>query len=527
MFNDHFFSPQTGLVKDLSPDTLPPGILTDCRNALPAPRGMGRAPGLKNTTVKMAEAPTAVLPIPREGKNSELLVAGQGNVYHVKSDTPEKINKDGVTYGATVSKPWTVVNLNGAFALCNEVDSPQYWADDTKKLKPLEGMDDKTRFKVIRGYKNYLLGLQVKNPVGNEADADFRTSTLMWSHSAEPGTVPSSWDIGDPTKDAGTTILPSAGALLDSLPLGETNYLYKNDAVFRMSFIGTNLIFEFDPIFPGYGILSTNCVQEFDNKHFVVGAGQVYVHDGVNVKEIGDKIIQDWFFSQLSFDHSDKVFTVKRPAASEIWICYPEEGEDICTQALVWNWLSGQWGIRDIPSCFAGSAHQPFNYDTTTWDTLAYSNWDDWIGSWGTRQIAPFTEEILLAKGTAPYELVTRDGEDKDFGGDIDVSLERVGLPLGPLSRDGQIRPNYNQVKLITEIWPDIDTEENYFIRIGSQEYPEDPVEWGDEVEVYPDDRYLSYVWSGTYLAVSVRFRGTGKFLLRKLRFKFEVLGDY
>lgn len=527
MFNDHRFTPVTGVNKDLAPEDLPPGLLSDCVNAVPTTRGMGRAPGLTNTGVNIPEAPTALLPVPKTGTKSEILVAGQSDVFHVSSNTPTKINESGETYNATPENPWTMVNLNGAYALCNPEDSPQYWADDTKKLKALEGLPSKTRFKVIRAYKNYLLGLQVKNPLDSDNDSEFRSSTLMWSHSAEPGTVPSSWDIADPTKDAGTNILPSAGELLDSLQLGGANFLYKNDAVYRMSFIGGNLIFDFDPVFPGYGILATNCVQEFNNRHFVVGSGQIYLHDGVSVSEIGDRIVQEWFYSQLSFKYSHLTFVVKRPASTEMWVCFPEEGGTACTKALIWNWVSNQWGIRNIPPCLAGSSHQPFAYDELTWDTLPQADWDAWTGAWGTRRIRPFTEEILLASSEAPYTLLTRDGEDLEFGGSMDTRLERTALPLGPLSRDGQIRPDFDHVKLVTEVWPNVDTEENYFIRLGSQDYPEAPVEWGDEVEVYPDEKFIQYPWSGVYLAVQVRFHGTGEFVVRKLRFKFEVLGDY
>src|SRR5258706_476813 len=77
--------------------------------------------------------------------------------------------------------------------------------------------------KIIRSFGPYLLALNVTK------GANIYPHMVKWGHPADPGSVPSSWDETDETKDTGEKDLPdvTAGVIQDGLPLQGNFYVYK------------------------------------------------------------------------------------------------------------------------------------------------------------------------------------------------------------------------------------------------------------------------------------------------------------
>ena len=55
-------------------------------------------------------------------------------------------------------------------------------------------------------------------------------SRVFWSQPAEPDALPSTFDATDDTADAGwVDLADTAGDVVDCLPLGDVNIIYKED----------------------------------------------------------------------------------------------------------------------------------------------------------------------------------------------------------------------------------------------------------------------------------------------------------
>ena len=55
-------------------------------------------------------------------------------------------------------------------------------------------------------------------------------------------------------------------------------YVYSSDSIHVLSIKGGTSVVQ--PYAKGYGILNTNCVVEFDGRHFVVDRNDIYTHTG-------------------------------------------------------------------------------------------------------------------------------------------------------------------------------------------------------------------------------------------------------
>ena len=92
---------------------------------------------------------------------------------------------------------WTSTLLGGIPILNNGIDPPQQWnLSLASRMQALDNWPGVT-CKALRGFKNF--------PDCAECHEIRRNYPFMvkWSHPAEPGGVPSSWAIDDPTVDAG------------------------------------------------------------------------------------------------------------------------------------------------------------------------------------------------------------------------------------------------------------------------------------------------------------------------------------
>ena len=121
--------------------------------------------------------------------------------------------------------------------------------------------------------------------------------------------------------------------------------IYKEDAVYSMTYVGTPFIFSFRQLSPSVGILSKNCVAEFDGGHFLFGNGDLYLNDGQkDYISIASHKMRDHVFSILDGDHYREIFCSCRlwqdRDVSLFRFCLVLELDNQCDKALIWNWVN-------------------------------------------------------------------------------------------------------------------------------------------------------------------------------------------
>ena len=279
--------------------------------------------------------------------------AGLTKVY-VFDNTHVDITRVSGDYAAVANERWQGEVLNGVGFFNNTVDVPQMWVDfdPSQRLADLTNWPANLRCKFLRPHKNFLIaGYLIE--AGNE-----RPFRIRWSDATEPGTIPSSWALDDPTKDSGEKdIAETSDYLVDGLTLGELFIVYKQRSVFAMQYIGRPDIFAHYPIIQGKGALCRDCIQPFPGGHFAAGIDDIYIHNGQKGSEqsVVEARVRSWVFNQIDAANFFNCYTVNYERRDEVWFCFPEAGETYPTIALVWNRITNGIGIRDLP-------HVPFMY---------------------------------------------------------------------------------------------------------------------------------------------------------------------
>jgi hypothetical protein len=186
------------------------------------------------------------------------------------------------------------------------------------------------------------------------------SGVVRTSDVAVPGSVPNNWNpfaAGVSTADEFT--LSETNVIQEMKSLQGNMYIYSTDSIHVMRLTG-NLAapVSFAPNTDEYGCLTTGAVVEYDGKHFVVGANDIYTFAGNpgNIQSLSSKRVNRYFYDNLNPIHERQLFTLQNHQEEEIWVCYPTlnstGGE--CDEALIWNYRQNTWTIRDLDAVAAG-----------------------------------------------------------------------------------------------------------------------------------------------------------------------------
>lgn len=396
----------------------------------------------------------------------------------------------GGAYGATEQTGWTGTNLNTVVVLNNPNDVPQSKLISGTDFTDLPNWPANTRCKVISSYKNYLVALNVTK-VGTEYP-----TMVKWSSPADPGQVPFTWNEADPTNDAGENSLSSAGdAIIDAKKLRDTLVIYKERSVHTMNYIGGVYVFGFRQLFDDIGIMSQHCVAEFDGKHFVLGKGDVYVHNGVEKKSVISGKVKDLLYANIRNDAFDRCFVVPDYNNSEMWICYPSNTYSVadkgCDRAFVWNWVDNNWSLRELPKVRYATFGIVDPKVSDAWDD-ASGEWNTDAVAWGEQNYNPSKTKILMTSVVNDKVYVV--GDEASFDGQVYKSiLEKQDIHFGS-DRD---------IKLLTSITPHVMGKGTLQVYVGSANIQNNPITWKGPYPYEIGSQYkVDCKLAGRYLAI-------------------------
>ena len=464
-----------GIIRDVPPHELPPEAWTDGQNVRMLDNKVVKSKGHASAIGTPIVAPYWLLPVP-ELVEYFWVYGGLLKVYVSDGSVHTDLTRaSGGDYGTTADDTWTGGVLGGIPILNNGIDDPQMWTpvQVSQKLQLLSNWPASTKVKIMRVFKQYLVGLWVTKS-GTQYP-----HRIKWSHPADPGTVPSSWDDTDATKDAGEVELAETGDLLvDCLPLRDTNIVYKEGTTWGMQFIGGTFPFRFFKIFGELGMLTQHCAQEFFGKHLVVTQGDIVVHNGQEATSIIDNKLRRFLFSSIDADNYQRSFTVRHQQRTEMWFCFPEADQTAATMALVWNWKDNTFSFRDLP----GVAHIADGIVNPTsnsaWDSDSEA-WDLDSSIWNARQYSA-TERNLLIADSVNTKLFRADDTNQFDGTNFASRIERTGLAIAGNDRQGNPKVDLEGIKFMKEVWPRMRATQGKTVDIyvGSQMEVNDPVTW-------------------------------------------------
>lgn len=465
---------QYGIITGLPASDLPANSFTAGQNVRMSNGSVYKSLGHTSVFGTPSVAPYWLLPVQRQTEYY-WVYAGLTKVYVWNGSVHTNITRQtlgsDVDYTATAVDSWNGGILGGIPILNNGFDDPQMWnpVSTVQRLQALTNWPANTKARVIRPYRSFLVAYDVT-----------KTSTryqrlVKWSHPADPGSVPSSWNEADPTKDAGEVELSETpDFIVDAVPLRSINMIYKEETTWAMQFVGPPYIFRFDKVFGEIGALTTGCICEVSGRHVVATKGDIVVHDGQQAKSIfldkAAKSMASMVFNAIDSTNFVKARLVPFLATYEVWFIYPSIGMTYCDKALIWNYKENTFAQRDLPNV---SFIAPGIVDpgvAQSWDS-DLETWDNDSTTWDERAYNPTRVSLLMA-GTADTKLYKADVSEQFDSANFTSYIERVALPTTDKPQENI--PRY----LITEVFPRMHATGPVEIYVGGQRTVNESVTW-------------------------------------------------
>ena len=481
---------QIGLNRDLSNHELPINAWTDCQNIRFLDGYASQFLGHGEVYNSALDIPQHVLPCSVAGVKYWLYFTPT-KTYAVTNTAGASVHTDitHATYRTGVSNLWTSTLLSGV-PIVNAGDGkvPMAWSLSLgAKFVDLTNWQAGVSCKSIRSFKNFLIALNVTKSGTNYP------YMVKWSHPADPGGLPASWNEADATKQAGEAdISEGYDQIVDGMQLRDSFMIYKEQSVWRMDFIGGNYIFKFTKVLGKSGAMNQNCIADIDGYHVVLTNNDVIIHDGNTATSVLDKMTRRWLFQNIDVNNYSKCFVFANPFFNEVYICYPQIGSTSCDKAIVYNYKDKTVSARDMPNANHAAYGSVDNGLSSNWSQDS-STWDSDLGIWDGGDFVPSSARVILGSNDAKLYILDA---SSSFNGVIpNAYLERRGLSFdAPES-----------MKLVKGIRPRItgNVGETVQIQVGSQSDPFTEPAWGSVMNhVIGSTISNDCLVSGRYIAV-------------------------
>lgn len=176
--------------------------------------------------------------------------------------------------------------------------------------------------------------------LGNVSDSATNVHRVRWSAINNPTSF---------TADAATLAdyqdLPSDGGWVQKVLGGEYGIIMQERAIWRMQFVGSPLIFQFDPIHKSLGAYVAQAAVRYQNLVFFLSRDGFYSFNGTNLVPIGRGKVDSFFYGDLNFPHRMRIHAAIDPANKLVLWAYPSSDSmgSNPDKLLAYSWGFDRW----------------------------------------------------------------------------------------------------------------------------------------------------------------------------------------
>lgn len=433
-----------GIISDLNAYDLPPNAFSAGCNVRFTNGNVTRAPVFKSVRDLTDSTRTFghIFSITDNTGGSEAVIAvasDYSKIISITGSTETDVTPASITTGDS-ELPFTSCFLGNVAYLNRKQNVPLKKAISDADFVSLPNWDTGWRCLVLRAYKDTLVALNVQ-----KGATDF-TSMVKWSEFAQFNSVPTTWDATSTTNNAGETVLNDlVGPIIDGMVLRDSFYIYGNNEVWAMNFIGGQFVYDFRRRFNDRGIINTNCVVEVDGLHYVFDTDDIYVHDGAQPRSIIDGKDKDFVFGGIQKDFKHLCFVKFNRELDEIHFNYVSDDRLVgfrgtttgCNRSAVYSTRNGTWTFYDLPNVTSATYAQVSTGQT--YEDLTTTTYAEFAGTYIGDEDGSGTHMLYMGNIATPLGLTGSRilGFDSISGGRLSRPVELETLKPAILERVG------------------------------------------------------------------------------------------
>ena len=272
---------------------------------------------------------------------------GRLNLTNVSSDTVRLTTTNfvgGTPLSGTANDFITFTQFGNFVIATNGVDAPQYFLMGTSTgFVNLQALADASgsgtvpaKFRVSGVIRDFLVTANIENA----------KNRVAWSGLNDIST----WEAG--VKSSDTQDLPGSGGQVVAITSGEVGYVFRQDQIIRMDFVGGATIFRFSVISANRGAVFGQTVCQDNRQVFFYASDGFFQINGDQVLPIGAEKVNRFFDADLNKAYTDRITAAVDPFNTlAIWL-YPSKDNPnttgICDKMLIYNYVTQKWSVAEI-----------------------------------------------------------------------------------------------------------------------------------------------------------------------------------
>jgi len=231
---------------------------------------------------------------------------------------------------------WTFTQFGNYIIASNGKDAPQYYLMGTStnfaNLSAIATDGTPPTFRVSGVIRDFLV-------TGNQPN---NTNRVQWSGINDIAT----WTAG--SKSADFQDLPGSGGKIVAITSGEIGYVFRQNQITRMDFVGGATVFRFSTISPNRGAVYGRTVCQDDRRVFFYADDGFFEINGDKVIAIGAEKVNRFFENDLNKAYTDRIVSAVDPFNTlALWL-YPSKDNTsnttgICDKLLIYNYVTQKW----------------------------------------------------------------------------------------------------------------------------------------------------------------------------------------
>ncbi len=262
------------------------------------------------------------------GSLAGLNAAGSGYLY-AGSETKLWLLRDagmvdisGGTYAMGPRERWAMANFkNTAFATSASNGLQHHTIGSTANFAAVGGFSPRARHLAV--VRNFLVAGNIYSSfAGTQHEAVSWCAInngLIWPHPGTPDAI---------QVQSGQQELGAQGWVQDVVEAAEVGVVFQEHAITRMDY-NSAAVWRFTPVEKATGMLVPGSAVAFDRGVFYIAQDGFRVFDLTQSVPVGHERVNKYFLADLDTQYLDRVYVIKDPHRTVIWVLYPGAGNTL------------------------------------------------------------------------------------------------------------------------------------------------------------------------------------------------------
>ena len=318
------------------------GALTKAENVLPQAVGYGPLPLVAEYSGPATEDLTSLFAAKGDQSQVFMFAGTENNIFLLDSSLGLNNVSNPSGYSGDPEGRWNFTQFGSSILAANGNSELQaYVTGVSTTFSSIAGSPQAKYLAVVRDF--VVTGFQSAHP--------FR---VQWSGINNATT----WTFNQVTQSDFQDI-PDAG-VVQGITGGEYGLVFLEKSIYRMSYVGTPVIFQFDEIIKGMGCFEPNSIVQYRNIVFFLSDDGFYMCDGQTVKPIGSEKVDRFFLENFNSSYGFKMSVTVDPEKSVVIWAYPsvQRPGDV-DSLIIYNFDTNRWSTGTTDVRFVGISQTP------------------------------------------------------------------------------------------------------------------------------------------------------------------------